>query len=374
MKGIRLLVIVIPFIMGLQNLSFGQLQTLQLDPLFMHFDNGRELPAEESFIVHVPVKQNTAMVKMQISNREFNRSILYENTWIRKDGEAMQTAILPNYLVLRSGSNYNFRFLYFNRIGESERMQIREMLETTAQTYLQTNIQRRGNRYNFQNSPAQIYSSLNTILSEGMQNYEIRPGTTESRFSGIVENMLRTLTRYRITDDEGYESPFDALLRQVSNEINMFSNSYEFVIEDVVTIMNYPTERKTSTLSVSLGYGGVYNSGNFSDLSYYSAPFVGIDLPLGNQIFAGSFWGNTSISAGVFLSKFENTSSRVVSGPIIDLPLFASLNYRTFRFLKLQAGATLMEEKDLVSDTSSLLVRPFVGLSIDFNIGLGGNR
>ena len=374
MKKEILLAALIPFIMGLQNLSFAQMQTLQLDPLYMHFDNGRELPAEESFIVHAPVKQNTAMVKMQISNREFDRNILYENIWIRKDGETMENAILPNYHVLRSGSNYNIRFLYYNKIQETERIQIREMLEVTAQTYLRTNIQRRGNRYNFQNSPAQIYSSLNTILSEGMQNYEIRPGTTEPRFSGIVENMLRTLARYRITDDEGYESPFDALLRQVSNEINMFSNSYEFVIEDVVTIMNYPTERKTSALSVSVGYGGVYNSGNFSDLSYYSAPFVGIDLPLGNRVFAGNFWGNTSISAGVFLSKFENTSSRVVSGPIIDLPIYASLNYRTFRFLKIQAGATLMEEKDLLNDTSSLLVRPFVGLSIDFNIGLGGNR
>ena len=373
MKATRLLAILIPLIMGLQNLSFGQMQTLQLDPLYMHFDNGRELPAEESFILHAPVKQNTAMVKMQISNREFDRNILYENIWIRKDGETMQNAILPNYLVLRSGSNYNIRFLYYNKIQETERRQIREMLEATAQTYLQTNIQRRGNRYNFQNSPAQIYSALNTILSEGMQNYEIRPGTTQPTFSGIVENMLRTLARYRITD-EASELPLDALLRQVSNEINMFSNSYEFVIEDVVTIMNYPTERKTSALAVSVGYGGVYNSGNFSDLSYYSAPFVGIDLPLGNRVFAGNFWGNTSISAGVFLSKFENTSSRVVSGPIIDLPIYASLNYRTFRFLKIQAGATLMEEKDLLNDTSSLLVRPFVGLSIDFNIGLGGNR
>jgi hypothetical protein len=33
-----------------------------------------------------------------------------------------------------------------------------------------------------------------------------------------------------------------------------------------------------------------------------------------------------------------------------------------------------MEEKDLLNDTSSLLVRPFVGLSIEFNIWLGGNR
>ncbi|TVQ94355.1 MAG: hypothetical protein EA393_00975 [Bacteroidetes bacterium] len=366
--------ILIPFIMGLQNLTFGQMQTLQLDPLYMHFDNGRELPAEESFIVHAPVKQNTAMVKMQISNREFDRNILYENIWIRKDDETMQNAILPNYLVLRSGSNYNIRFLYYNKIQEAERRQIREMLETTAQTFLQTNIQRRGNRYNFQNSPARIYSSLNTILSEGMQNYEIRPGTSEPRFSGIVENMLRTLARYRITDDEGYTSPFDALLRQVSNEINMFSNSYEFVIEDVVTIMNYPTERKTSALAINVGYGGIYDSGNFSDLSYFSAPYVGIDLPLGNQVFAGNFWGNTSIAAGVYLSKFENTGSRVVSGPIIDLPIFASLNYRTFRFLKLQAGATLLEEQDLINDNKSLFVRPFIGLSIEFNIWLGRNR
>ncbi len=253
-------------------------------------------------------------------------------------------------------------------------MQIREMLETTAQTYLQTNIQRRGNRYIFQNSPAQIYNSLNTILSEGMQNYEIRPGTAEPRFSGIIENMLRNLTRVRTGSDGSSETDMDALLRQIGNEVTMLSNSYEFVIEDVVIIMNYPTERRTSALAVNVGYGGVYDSGNFSDLSYFSAPYVGIDLPLGNRVFAGNFWGNTSIAAGVFLSKFENTNTRVVSGPIIDLPVYASLNYRTLRFLKLQAGATLLEEQDLINDNKSIFVRPFVGLSLEFNVWLGGSN
>jgi hypothetical protein len=374
MKKKILLTALILFLICFQHVSYAQIQTIQMDPLYMHFDNGRALPAEESFIIHAPVQEHIQMVKMQISNREFERNVLYENVWMRKNGENIETAILPNFFILRPGSDYNIRFLYYVKISETERRQIADMLETTAVTFLQTNIQQRGNRYDFQNSPAQIYSSLNTILSEGMKNFQTRPGAAEPRFSGIVENMLRTLSRVRNVDDGSTETNLDVLLRQISNEIAMLSNSYEFVIEDVVTIMNYPTERKTSALAVNVGYGGVYNSGNFSDLSYYSAPFVGIDLPLGNQVFAGSFWGNTSISAGVFLSKFENTNSRVVSGPIIDLPIYVSLNYRTFRFLKLQAGATLMEEKDLLNDTSSLLVRPFVGLSIEFNIWLGGNR
>ncbi len=374
MKNAGFLVILITVFMGFKNITYAQMQTILLDPLFMHFENGRALPAETSFIVYAPVKEHVAMVKMQISNREFERSIFYENIWIRKNGETMQNAILPSYQALRSGSNYNIRFLYYNRIKETERMQLREMLEVTTQTYLQTNIQRRGRRYNFQNSPTQIYNSLNTILSEGMVNYEIRPGTAEPKFSGIVESMLRTLVRYRTTNDEASESAFEPLLMQISNEINMLSNSYEYVIEDIVTIMNYPTESKISSLSVSAGYGGVYRSGNFSDMNYYSSPFLGINLPLGNRVFTGNFWGNTSISAGVFLTKFENTSTRIVSGPLIDLPIYTSLNYKIYRFLNLQAGATLMEEQNLINNNKSLFVRPFVGLSIEFNIWLGGNR
>ena len=374
MKKKILLTAVILFLIGFQNASFAQMQTIQLDPLYMHFDNGRALPTEESFIIHAPGQEHIDMVKMQISNREFERRVLYENVWIRKNGEDMQEAILPNYFILRSGSDYNIRFLYYVKITETERLQINEMLKATAQTFLQSNIQQKDNRYEFLNSPAHLYNSLNSILSEGMMNFKTRPGIAEPRFSGIVENMLRTLSRLRIKDDETTEANLDVLLRQISNEITMLSNSYEFVIDDVVTIMNYPTERKTSALAVNAGYGGVYNRGNFSDLNYYSAPYVGIDLPLGSRAFAGNFWGNTSLSTGVFLSKFENSSSRVVSGPLIGLPIYASLNYRTFRFLKLQAGATLLEEKDLLNDTSSLLVRPFVGLSIEFNIWLGGNR
>lgn len=351
----------------------AQMQTIQLERLFMHFDNGRELPSEEAFIVHVPVKPNTAMVKMQISNRDFDRSVLYENVWIRKEGEDMQTAILPNYLLLRSSSKYNVRFIYYNRIADAERLQIPEMLATTAQTFLQTNISIQGRRYRFQNSPTQIYNALNNILSEGMKNYEIRPGTSEPRFSGIVESMLRTLVRYRISDDETSDSPLENLLLQVQNEINMFVNSYEFVVEDVVTIMNYPTEDKTSALAIKAGYGGVYNSGTFSDLSYYTAPYVGINIPLANRVFAGNFWGNTSLSAGVFLTKFENNEFIEVSGPIIGLPVYTSLNYRVYRFIQFQAGATLMEERNFLTDSSKLQVRPFVGLSIEFNVWLGGN-
>lgn len=360
--------------MTLCNAVQAQMQTIQLERLFMRFDNGRELPAEEAFIVHAPVKLNTAMVKMQISNRAFDRNILYENVWIRKEGEDMQTAILPNYLLLRAGSNYNIRFLYYNRIADAERLQIPEMLTTTAHTFLQTNIRERGNRYRFQNSPTHIYNTLNTILSEGMQNYEIRPGTAEPRFSGIVESMLRTLVRYRISGDTIADSPLDDLLLQVQNEINMFVNSYEFVVEDVVTIMNYPTEQKTSALALKVGYGGVYHSGTFSDLNYYTAPNAGITVPLGNRLFSGNFWGNSSLSAGIFLTKFEDNEFREVSGPIIGLPIYTSLNYRVYRFIQLQAGVTLLEEKKYLKDSSTLQLRPFVGLSIEFNVWLGGDR
>lgn len=354
--------------------SMAQMQTIQLDKLYMHFDNGRELPAEEAFIVHIPIKPNTALVKMQISNKAFDRSVLYENQWIRKNGENMQTAIVPNYLFLRAGSNYNFRFLYYDRISDSERTQIFEMLVTTAQTYIQTQIRESGNRYSFENSPSQVYKGLNTVLTEGMKNYEIRPGTSDPQFSGIIENMLRTMVRYRIPEDADSRLPLNDLLLQVENEISMFVNSYEFVIEDLLIIMNYPTEKKESALAIKFGYGGIYNSGSFSDLSYYSAPYAGISLPLGNRVFAGNFWGNTSLSAGVFLTKFEENNLRTVSGPLIDLPIYTSLNYRVFRFIQLQAGATLMEVKNHVTENKSLKVRPFVGLSIEFNVCLGGNR
>lgn len=357
--------------------AFAQMQTIQLDAKQLHFDNGRPLPAEETFIVNTGIPASVSLVKMQISNRDFEKRILNESVWLRREGDASGFAAIPNYYILRSNDRYNFRVMFYRRIVDEERSQIFEMLKTSADSYLRLNIQKKGEKYILLNSPSAIYNALNTLIAESMTNYEVGQGIAQPKFSGIIENMLRTMAGKRFlseSDNEVSSTAFTFLINQINNEIFMISNSFQFMITDAVTIMNYPTEKKMNTIAINLGYGGIYDGGNFSDLSYYSAPYVGLSLPFGNKTFSGNFWGNSFLSTGVFLKNFTAENGNAISGPLIDLPIFLGLGHRAFRFIKVQAGAVVLEERDKINDTKSVYLAPFAGLSIEFNIWIGLNK
>jgi hypothetical protein len=371
-KAIFLMVLI-----SMIKLSFAQMQTIQFDAKLLHFDNGRPLPAEEAFIINTQAPSFVMMVKLQLAIRDFDRKILPESRWVRRAGDTGEAAIIPNYYLLRSGSDYNLRFIYYREIEEIERSQISEMLETTVQTFIQLNIQPSGDRFNFLNSPANIYQALNLMLKESMVNYDVSQGIAAPRFSGIVENMLRSMAGRRISAtgaDVGMENSYELLIRQLNNEIEMIVNSYQYVLHDVVTVLNYPVEKKMNTLSLNFGYAGIYESGGFSDLNYYSGPYLGLSVPMGRKAFAGNFWSNTHLSTGVFLNIFETSGGNNISGPVINMPIYAGLGYRAFRFIKVQAGATLLEEEKISDGSKSLFLAPFVGLSIEFNIWVGLNN
>jgi hypothetical protein len=302
-------------LLALTTTSFAQMQTIQMNPEQLNFDNGRPLPSEEGFIVNTSVTSLTSMVKMQISKTDFERRILYEGTWVRRNNDMSESAAIPNYFILRSNENYNVRFLYYRKVDNDERKQIREMLETSVNTFIQLNIQVKNEEYVLLNSPAALYRSLNSLLSDGMIRYEVSAGSARPKFSGMVESMLRTMAGKRILSGSNITTSDDSLellIRQLNNEIAMIANNYEFALADIVTILNYPTEKKMNTLSLNLGYAGVYNSGSFSDLNYYTSPYAGISLPMGNRVFAGNFWSNAHISTGIFFNNFESSNGNSI--------------------------------------------------------------
>ncbi len=143
------------------------------------------------------------------------------------------------------------------------------------------------------------------------------------------------------------------------------------MLKDEITTLDYPTENLMNTLAINAGYAGIYESGGVSDFKYYSGPFAGISFPLGNRVYNSNFLSNTSISAGVFLKNFETPELNKVSGPVIGLPIYASLGYRVLKFIRLQAGATLLEETDQITDSKSVYLKPFVGISIEFQMWIG---
>lgn len=362
-------------IMAFGSSMMAQMQTVQLNSKKLQFDDGRQLPAEKAFIVTSEADPSVGLVKMQISNNGFEKNKpLYEAHWRRKDNDKGSIAILPNHYKLRNGKNYDFKFVYYRKVTETERQQIKTMLESTAHTLLQGNIVQDEKRYKFLISPADVFTSLNGIIEDGMVNYETKLGTISPNFSGVMENMLRTMSKTKMDLDTAGMMKNDlmtALLNQADNEIEMLTNNYTYVVDDNVIVPDYPVEKTRNTLALNIGYGGVYDKGSASDLSYFSGTYAGVSFPLGNKAFSNRFWNRTSISAGVFLNDFSSSDSIKVSGPVVKRPFYAALGYSIFDYLKLQVGATVLEKTNSLTDSKSVSVHPFVGLSFELNLWLG---
>ncbi len=354
---------------------FSQMQTVQLNDKKLQFDDGRELPAEKAFIITGEAADMIAMIKMQISMGDFKRSKnLYEVSWKRNENDNSSVAILPNHYKLRSGNEYSFQFLYYVKMKETEHRQIVRMLENTAKALLVSNIKIDDDKVRLLVSHSDLFYSLNDIIEDGMVNYETRSGISSPVFSGVVENMLRTLTKVKIKEEQTDASSVPivaSLINQVNSEIEMIANDYQYVLRESLIIPDYPVERKQNTLALNIGYAGVYNSGSFSDLDYVSGPYAGVSFPLGNRVFSGRFWNNSSISAGVFLKNFKISDTIEASGPVIDRPLYAAFGYKIFKFLKLHAGAVVLEENMKMNTSKSVYLKPFVGLSLEVNLWLG---
>ncbi len=356
----------------------AQMQTIKLNSQKLQFDDGRALPAEKSFIVNGDAGALVGMMKMQVSTKDFAKDkIVYETTWQRKIDDKTSVAVLPNLYKLKSGNEYFFRFLYYRKIMEVEKAQIKLMLKTTAKTLLESNIQAKDRSYKLLASPEDLYYSLNAVIEEGMVNYETKSGFAKPHFSGVIKDRLRTLSRIKISSDTANASTdnmFTSLLDQVNNEVDMIANNYQYVLNDVVTIPDYPVERKQNSLALNVGYAGVYNSGEFNNIDYFSGPYAGLSFPLGNRVFAGRFWNNSSISAGIFLKNFETTNNVEVSGPIVKKPLYVAYGYKVFNYLKLHAGAAVLEDTKFNNNTTSVYLKPFIGLSLEVNLWLGFDK
>jgi hypothetical protein len=82
--------------------------------------------------------------------------------------------------------------------------------------------------------------------------------------------------------------------------------------------------------------------------------------------------GNSAITLGAFINRFENNKGEEINGFLVKNPIYVGLDHRMFKFLRVNAGATFLEDQNANSG-NKILVRPFLGLSakIDLTIGLG---
>lgn len=141
---------------------------------------------------------------------------------------------------------------------------------------------------------------------------------------------------------------------------------------DVRIVNAYPTEKKPHTLPLNFGYGAFAMKRTLSSTEYLNGPYVGLSFPLENKTFQ-KFLGNASISTGVFLQNFESKSGNQISGPLVNLPIYAGLGYKMFNVMRFNAGAVMINMEEVNSSSNTNYIQPYVGLSLEFNLWLGLN-
>ena len=362
-----------------------------------YFDDGQPLPAENKFIISGETGANIDIVELKIyHSANTAKAPFYQNTWEKRATSAPNSFTLPVNQPLRGNDEYTFVLNYYSQISIEQQQQLLRQLDAALGAYLDQSYQVERSSIRMQQYPRTMRSDLNAIVKQGLSLHRNQINYSFGGFSDLVYQKLEQLgdlklrkARFNIFSkkDENTKSiqlryaqeQIAALKILVNQEVAQFAGVQLYALTDSKKITNYTTEKTKNTLAINAGYGGVYKSGSFDNFSYDTAPFVGISIPLGKAPFASPFWARSSISTGVFLQNFKFSPENKTTGPLVHRPFFLALGYRALPFIRLNAGATVLQDQ-LASSTNpdinldKIYIRPFVGLSMEINLWLNLNR
>jgi hypothetical protein len=376
---------------------YAQYKNVTFDYERSSFNDGQPLPAESYFLVSGEVAPEVEMVEIRIfPASEKDAKSLYQGIWKRPEIKEGNTFQIPISYNLRSSSKYNFRVAYYKRIDSTSSQQFRNQLYAHLDAYVDQRVQVEKNRLRLTAPPRQIIHDLNAIVERSTLYYNNRSNIAFPGFSDMVTRGFENLKnkslspgKYNQNKGEGEskqvmknefaDEQIGRLKEMIHGEVNAVLNTDLLTVTDSKDVKNYPTEKLRSSLTLNLGYGGVYFSGDINNLSYGSAPYAGVSFPLGNKAFASKFLSRTTLSAGVFIKNFSNPEGQTISGPVVGLPVYVGLGYPIVDFLRLNVGAAVLQNSTVAPSGINLqqvFVRPYVGLSVDINIwlGLGKNK
>jgi hypothetical protein len=356
-------------------------------------NQGAPLPAGSLFYLTGGINEDVTLVKAELFRNEKASSLVFSNQWKRHYSDEGQAFYIPVDYKLQPNSKYNVHLTYFKTIRGEELESFRRKIHTNLQAYVDAVTAATEKKVQLNGSVNENMSRLNSIMENAFTYYSSHREQKFGGFSDIVRLKLEQIkdaglnnAKYNVQQDttltqDGQKQQYASQLKtELTNVLKAEADEYIAagvrIKYDEITLKSYPTERTKSYLPVNVGYGAVYLGGDVDDLEYSARPYVGISIPFGNPKI-NRYVGNASFSLGVFLSDFKNKQGEKITGPIISRPFYAGLGYRIFDFLKLNAGvvATSMERVDLNNfKTEKVTLRPFVGVSAEFNVSIGSGR
>lgn len=384
-------------------LAHAQYQTVVYDYERNYFNQGQPLPAETNFILSGQVPKDVDYVEVEVYKGGKHKKPQYISAWKRSYTNKSETFEIPVNYKLRGEAEYDFELNSYRKATDTEKENLKRILNSSLDAYVDGVISVERRRLSVGKAPGAMVEDLNDIVNSGTQLYKSKINFNFPGFSGIVKNKIKQLKDARLRQGlfnfskseasnrrEAKRLYADKLISELKTalhtEIEQGANTELLVLSDNKTIKDYETEETSNVISINAGYGGVYFSGDLKDLQYDSAPYVGISFPFTRSTLASPFWRNTSISVGAFLNnltqKDANGNDITVTGPIFGRPVYAALGYRAFKFIRINAGVTALENKKpdgsgvFDVELKDIKVKPFVGISAEINLwmGLGDKR
>lgn len=371
--------------------ALAQYQPVVFDPVANLLGNGQPLPAEKQWSVTGPVAADIGIVEVSVYEDAAMKHLAAKARWERTEFSSDASFNVNLNQKLRGNDKYTVELGFYAPIGRAASDTLAARLSAFLSAYVDQSVEISSNRTRLKKPVGQVMDELNIIVRRGAENYRSRLDMPFQGFSQLVEDKLEMLNETRLSnakymfkkkDDEGKQDmridmahhQVDGVKAMLNAELHSYLDREMMVLRNRTVFTDQATEHTPNTISLNLGYGGIYNSGSVDDLSYGRAPYVGLSFPLGRRAFSSPFWSNSSISLGVFLQNTEDDDGSTLTGPVVDRPIYLAYGYSVFRMIRLNAGGTLVQKDMLNMDggtSNSLQVRPFLGISIEINLWLG---
>jgi hypothetical protein len=364
--------------------AHAQHSTLILDYEKSCFGENEPLPANKNFVITGVSGNNIPYVEVQIFNgkHKADEAAIYQNFWKRDLNSQSTKFIIPINQKLRENRDYDILVRYYRTATDAERATLQADITKTIDAYVMQSFKQSLDKINFERSPKKMVADLNKIVTEGTSRYRHRTSFDFGSFSDVAlmkmeqleSQSLKNVSEANAADgnDVGTRKIFrdrllDELKTMLHTEVAQYFNRELYIMVDDKFIASYPTESLESSLPVNIGYGGALLNTDFDAFNYIAAPYLGFSFPFGKEGSNSKFLQRSSLSFGVLLDRNLLDRNNIdYTGPIFNVPVYGALGYRAFRFVRINAGVTVLENVT----TSNIAVHPFIGISAELNLSL----
>jgi|GEM_PF-4254259 len=355
-------------------ITTAQYSEVQLDYDKSFLGQNQELPAETDLLVFGKIPATVAKVNISIypEKGRTRRQPLYQASWKRPLGQSPTEYSLPIHFRLRGATRYDILLVLFEELSTQDQRALKGDLTYQMEEYLKSQIVVEGKEVNLNQRPKKLVARMEDLLRQKLTKYE--PGVTTSDFI-FTDLFLEQLIALEACEVPALPERQEAAISLMTEELSDYLSNTWYILVDDRYLDNVPTESTQSGISINAGFGGIGLGGDTeANLQYDASPYLGISFPLGNSAFSGKFFSNMYLGAGVMINDLERDDGTTFTGPVIGRPIYASIDYKLFQFVYLNAGASLLEREDMDGGSNTLLVRPFIGLSAKINLSIGFDK